>query len=93
MSVQSFYASPMPRHSWLKFISHVTRELPYNVPFSAKVEAINLSFDQWEEISIRCADTITKACRAEALVITRAIFGRFSYSELDRAAECVYPHS
>lgn len=85
-SFTSFLACHTDQPTKLGVSSHVTRELPYNVPFSAKLEAITNSFEQWDSMAAKCADQITLSCRNEAMSITRTLFGQFKYGELDRIA-------
>ena len=65
---------------------HVTRELPYNVPYGAKAQLIVKCFEQWEELAFHCADQVIRACKTEALKAVDTIFGGFSFSSLDRAS-------
>ncbi|KAF8311940.1 hypothetical protein DL93DRAFT_2168651 [Clavulina sp. PMI_390] len=41
---------------------HITRELPYNVPFSAEVDIILRGFENWPKLAEQCLETVAKEC-------------------------------
>ena len=53
--------------NWLLtyFDSSLTRQLPFNVPFSVKVDFIERCFDDWEKHCLQCFDAIHRATEAE----------------------------
>lgn len=73
----------------MAIVSHVTRELPYNIPFSAKIEVITRSFESWTQLADSCAETVVKACRSQAVLLARKVFRGFTYGDLDRAVKYV----
>ena len=54
--------------------------------YGAKVELIVHCFKHWEEHGIKCADTIVNICKKEAVKVAEEVFGRFTFSSLDRAS-------
>lgn len=54
--------------------SHITRELPFDVPFSAKVDAIRTSFERWNEITDRCLNAVIGLCRRYVMKLVDKIF-------------------
>ena len=67
--------------------SHHARELPYSVPFPAKVELICSCFEEWKDIADRCAGVIIQASLKIALQQVHKVFGSFGYAELDLAVK------
>jgi len=67
--------------------SHHTRELPYSVPFRAKIELIHRCFEGWGGMANDCAKVIIQATLKIARRQVDHVFGSFSYAELDRAVE------
>jgi hypothetical protein len=61
----------------------LTRELPHNVPFSAKVTAILGCFVRWEALSLEALDSVYAVTHKIALRLVDKHFLRFSYSSLD----------
>jgi hypothetical protein len=61
----------------------ITRELPHNVPFSAKVTAILGCFVRWEALSLEVLDSVYAVTHKIALGLIDKHFLRFSYSSLD----------
>ena len=67
--------------------SHHTRELPYSVPFRAKVEFISNCFEGWEAMANECADVIIEASLKMTLEHVQQVFGSFNYAQLDSAVK------
>ncbi|KAF8310309.1 P-loop containing nucleoside triphosphate hydrolase protein [Clavulina sp. PMI_390] len=83
-------ADPMYLDDIRKLVeSHLTRELPFNVPFGAKVEAMTMCFEQWGNLSESCAETVIKAARNLTSGLSNKVFGGFKYGELDRTVKIV----
>lgn len=60
----------------------LTRELPFNVPFSAKVALIEKIFGSWEDHCNDCFTTIYEATTEGLLHLTEQKFGNFSATPL-----------
>lgn len=54
-------------------ISHLARELPYSVPFSAEVELINASFGSWGEIANKCLDKVVAVWRGHVMKLVLSV--------------------
>lgn len=57
--------------------SSLTRQLPFNVPFSVKVNLIERCFDDWEKHCVDCFNTIHKATLAQLRDLSQKHFGYF----------------
>ncbi|EKM56257.1 uncharacterized protein PHACADRAFT_140877 [Phanerochaete carnosa HHB-10118-sp] len=55
----------------------LTRELPHNVPFAAKVALTQRCFTDWDEHCQRCFSTVHEAALAELKAIVKAHFGQY----------------
>ncbi|KAF8311941.1 hypothetical protein DL93DRAFT_2060395, partial [Clavulina sp. PMI_390] len=66
---------------------HVTRELPYNIPFSAKADLMTRSFESWSVLAEECTNTIVEACHIQAMRLAEKVFSGFAYGDLDRAVK------
>ncbi|KIP02342.1 hypothetical protein PHLGIDRAFT_32230 [Phlebiopsis gigantea 11061_1 CR5-6] len=62
--------------------SYIQRSLPFNVPFSVKVDLIKRSFENWEAHCLTCFDTIHRATVAELRSLAQQYFGGFSGTTL-----------
>jgi hypothetical protein len=60
----------------------LTRELPHNVPFAAKVTLIQRCFTDWDEHCQRCFRTVYDATLAELKKMVRAHFGQYKGTAL-----------
>ncbi|KAF9516697.1 hypothetical protein BS47DRAFT_1371660 [Hydnum rufescens UP504] len=67
----------------------ITRELPHNVPFSAKVTAILGCFVRWEALSLEALDSVYAVTQDIALGLIEKHFLRFSYSSLDEKVKTI----
>ncbi|KAI0088919.1 P-loop containing nucleoside triphosphate hydrolase protein [Irpex rosettiformis] len=56
----------------------LTRELPFNVPFKAKVSLIQRFFADWDEHCLRCFDDVSDACAEELKALINAHFGEYT---------------
>ena len=55
----------------------LTRELPFNVPFKAKISLIQRFFAEWDIHCQRCFDEVTAASAEELKGLIKAHFGEF----------------
>ncbi|KIP02343.1 hypothetical protein PHLGIDRAFT_298819 [Phlebiopsis gigantea 11061_1 CR5-6] len=55
--------------------SSLTRQLPFNVPFSVKVGFIERCFSEWEKFCVQCFDAVHCATTSELGRLARAHFG------------------
>lgn len=62
--------------------SSLTRQLPYNVPFSAKVALIERLFRDWESHYLRCFAVVHEATLDELKQLVEHHFGRFTATPL-----------
>ncbi|KIY62353.1 P-loop containing nucleoside triphosphate hydrolase protein [Cylindrobasidium torrendii FP15055 ss-10] len=58
--------------------SRITRELPFNIPFSAKVYLIHQCFEDWPNISRECATSVFDKLKKILEEKVEATFGRFA---------------
>ena len=58
-----------------RFDSSLTRQLPFNIPFSVKVSLTERCFDEWENHCVQCFDTIHRATEAEIRDLVHKHFG------------------
>ena len=63
-------------------LSSLTRELPHNVPYSAKVTLIQRSFVDWDEHCNRCFGTVHAAALAELKDLVRTHFSAYKGTAL-----------
>ncbi|KAG8946753.1 hypothetical protein FRC04_011409 [Tulasnella sp. 424] len=62
--------------------SSLTRELPFNVPFSAKEGLIRQSMEEWEPAALDCFKIIREAVAEQLDLLVDTHFGRFARSSL-----------
>ncbi|CAL1705006.1 unnamed protein product [Somion occarium] len=60
----------------------LTRELPFNVPYRAKVTLIECFFADWEDYCQKCFDTIYHATLKEIICLVQRHFGQHSSTSL-----------
>lgn len=60
----------------------MTRQLPFNVPFSVKSDLIKRSFDGWEAYCLGCFDAIHRATVTEFHALAQKYFGAFGATSL-----------
>ncbi|KAJ3559507.1 hypothetical protein NM688_g311 [Phlebia brevispora] len=66
--------------------SSLTRQLPYNVPFEAKVSLIERIFKEWDQYSTKCFDLVHNATLEEVKDLIDLRFGRYTTSLPDQIA-------
>jgi len=63
--------------------SHITKELPGNVPFSAKMSCMLGCFKEWPALADACFESIFLETEYRCLQIATKHFDRFTYSQLN----------
>ncbi|KAG9045356.1 hypothetical protein FS837_006454 [Tulasnella sp. UAMH 9824] len=82
-SLSSRKKKPMYVDEVKKYIqSALTRELPFNVPFSAKEGLIRQSMEDWEDAALDCFKVIREAVAEQLDGLVDTHFGRFARSSL-----------
>ena len=68
-------------------IRSLTRQLPYNVPFNAKVGLIERCFEDWHAHSMSCFDVVHNAARQSFGQLVDKYFGAFTRGGLAEYAK------
>lgn len=67
----------------------LTRQLPYNVPFVAKVSLIENIFQDWDQYSLKCFDAVYAVTLQEMKRLIDQRFGRFNTALPDHISTIV----
>lgn len=76
-SGESFLRLVCSKFSFAIVRSSLTRELPHNVPFAAKVALIQRCFAEWDAHCARCFDAVHAAAAAELRAVVRTHFAGY----------------
>ena len=62
----------------IRVVRRITRELPFNIPFSAKADLIQQCLENWPTITRACALSVFKRLRELLTNMVESHFGRFA---------------
>jgi hypothetical protein len=69
--------------SHLLLFSCTTRELPFNVPYAAKIALIKAFFEHWEEPALTCFEAVCLPMRKCLSALQEKHFGQYTHSSLN----------
>ncbi|KAF9507704.1 hypothetical protein BS47DRAFT_1488702 [Hydnum rufescens UP504] len=70
--------------------SSITRELPFNVPFPAKVSLMLGCFRDWETLSFECFEAVCSVVENKVIELINRYFDRFSHSALKEHVKTIF---